>query len=148
MPGRPGEYEASGPSGWYPSDDDFREKAFQLFRRSDLSGAYNPYGNERLIEAGRMNAANISGNLQRQMQIASSMSGLDPAQQASYRLQGMLGAQGQQAQLSNEALMDAYRRAADMSQQFAGGTFGLGRQIPQPPEKQSGFSIGPFSATW
>jgi hypothetical protein len=130
-----------GGQPWWPTPADFRLGLHNEWLNFANAGYFDPRGNPQLIEAGRQNAANVSGNLQRQMQLATSMMGLDPAQRATYRLQGMLGAQGQQAQLTNEALMDAWRRMAEYAERMSLGRYGITTD-PQRQRSGQGVQLG------
>lgn len=86
------------------------------YRDFSNAGYFDPRGNQALIEAARQNAANVSGATQRRMNLATQMYGLDPAQAATFRLQGMLGAQGGEAQAVNAALNQAVQDQARYAQ--------------------------------
>jgi hypothetical protein len=132
---------------WQPSEGDFRSHIYRLLENFGQEGYFDPRGNQRLIEAGRQNAGNISGGLQRQAQLASQASGQDPTQRASFWLQALLGGQGQQANLTNQALMDAWRRQADFAQGLMGQSQGLGQFNRQQEGPSFGDYLGALGGT-
>jgi len=127
------------PPNWMPKSNDFRLAQWQMFLPFLQAGYFDPRGNPLLIEQGRQRAAGISGSLQRRTNTAISAAGrgLDPAQAASYRLQSMIGSQGMESQLLNQALMDAYNRQADFAQQLALSQIGFGREGQEQQQSPS-----------
>ena len=82
-----------------------------------------------------MNAAGISGSLQRQRSLAAQTMGLNPTQRSSYELQSMLQRSGDQASLMNQALMEAWKNQNQFAQNLGLGWSG---QQPLPPDQSPG----------
>ena len=82
-------------------------------------GYFGDPRNSMLMEFARQQAGRTSGALQQRINTASSMYGLDPAQAATYRLNAMLGGQGQEADYINQLLGQQFQSQQDWARQLA-----------------------------
>ena len=131
----------AGPAGWgerapgspytwqdlsYPSNPQWLGGYLRDY--ANKLGYFGDPRNSMLMEFARQQAGRTSGALQQRINTASSMYGLDPAQAATYRLNAMLGGQGQEADYINQLLGLQFQQQQDwarqLAQQFA--------QIPDP----------------